>query len=79
MENKINIRLFGICREIVGSENLSIEASTSTELIDKLKSDYPDLGQIHSLVLAVNQKYVNNDVALTSTDEIALIPPVSGG
>ena len=58
---------------------ISIEASTSSDLIEKLKSDYPDLGQIHSLVLAVNQKYVNDDVALTSTDEIALIPPVSGG
>ena len=41
---------------------------------------YPGLiGTPNALVIAVNQEYQQHDYALSEGDEVALIPPVSGG
>ena len=82
MDQKYRIRMFGICEEITGKQEieLSIEGGLSSdELLSSLRQEYPDLGKINSLALAVNQQYVQASIYLNPGDEIALIPPVSGG
>ena len=79
---KLIIRLFGIVREIVGKSELEVELkkdSTAQDLLFFFKENYTELHDLTSLLVAVNQEYVDMDTVLKSSDEIVLIPPVSGG
>ncbi|MFN8353142.1 MAG: MoaD/ThiS family protein [Spirosomataceae bacterium] len=77
----IHIALFGITRDIVGSKQLTVqlEHPTVEGLLTELQTTYPPLKQIRSLLVAVNSDYATAQQPLSETDEIALIPPVSGG
>lgn len=79
---KYKISLFGITRDIVGSTHTSIEFDQQANvesLLAKLKTIYPRLNDIRSLLIAVNAEYAEGNFAINERDEIALIPPVSGG
>ena len=76
------IALFGITKEIVGNSSTTLEVSdtlTTDGLLTLLRAEYPQLAAIRSLLLAVNNEYAEQDLVLSERDEIALIPPVSGG
>ena len=84
----MTILLFGITKDIVGSSTLSIPSSsefgsrgpkTVKDLRNYLNKIYPDLKKLSSLAVAVNNSYATDDVIIDNFDEIALIPPVSGG
>ena len=84
----MNILLFGVTKDIVGSPSLSIPSSSFTnrqlpknvgQLRDFLEKAYPRLGELSSLAIAVNNTYAEDTDEINSFDEIALIPPVSGG
>jgi molybdopterin synthase sulfur carrier subunit len=81
----MKIRLFGMTRDIVGSSTLLIEPKegeqpkTVADLKSHLFKGYPELQDLSSLAVAVNQKYAKDGEFIAETDEIALIPPVSGG
>ena len=84
----MNILLFGVTKDIIGSPSLSIPTSafagkenpnTVGELRDFLGQTYPELQKLSSLAIAVNNNYANDEKEINSFDEIALIPPVSGG
>ena len=78
----LKVALFGITREIVGTSVIELPAPTPTtvgELLAEMRRQYPALGDLHSCAVAVNNEYADNDQALHTTDEIALIPPVAGG
>jgi molybdopterin synthase sulfur carrier subunit len=78
----LTVALFGIAREIVGKPSLemSVPAGQSAAgLLAELRAQYPALAGLRSLAVAVNNEYAAEDVALHERDEIALIPPVSGG
>lgn len=82
MAQTLSIALFGIARDIVGANTLSISTQAPTDvagLLDYLKAEYPRLGDIRSLMVAVNSEYAEATQLLNTTDEIAIIPPVSGG
>lgn len=79
---KLSIALFGITREIVGKSTLELtapEGQSVQALLADLREQYPALGQLSSLAVAVNNDYATDDMVLHERDEIALIPPVSGG
>ena len=79
---KYKINLFGITRDIVGGNITEIEMGESANvqaILGKLKTNYPKLKDIKSLLVAVNSEYADSDLVLSEKDEIALIPPVSGG
>jgi len=79
---KYTIALFGITKEIVGNSSTTLEVSdtlTTNGLLTLLRAEYPQLAAIRSLLLAVNNEYAEQDLVLSERDEIALIPPVSGG
>lgn len=78
----MNILLFGITRDIIGKASLQLSDATSKtvgELKTFLKVTYPELGKLSSLAVAVNSNYAEDDMEIAPSDEIALIPPVSGG
>ena len=79
---KYKINLFGITKDIVGSNITEIEMSQVADVqavLGELKTNYPKLKDIKSLLVAVNSEYAESDLVLSENDEIALIPPVSGG
>ncbi len=78
----IVLKSFGICREIIGSseEKLQLDQKISVRsFLENLKTNYPELGNLSSLLVAVNSEYADSEMILADNDEIALIPPVSGG
>ncbi|RAJ95463.1 molybdopterin synthase sulfur carrier subunit [Larkinella arboricola] len=82
MSNRVSVLLFGITREIVGSPALTLDLPQTGQVGDllfHLKEQYPALNGLRSLLVAVNGEYAETDQALRPNDEIALIPPVSGG
>ncbi|MFD1141893.1 MoaD/ThiS family protein [Larkinella insperata] len=82
MSNRVSVLLFGITREIVGSSALTLDLPQTGQVGDlllNLKERYPALNGLRSLLVAVNGEYAETDQRLRPNDEIALIPPVSGG
>lgn len=80
---RVRVRLFAAYREAVGrgEMNLEIEEAISPlDLWQKLKEEYPPLLELgYSLLVAVNGEYASLDRPLKEGDEVAFIPPVSGG
>ena len=72
---------FGIAKDIFGGSSIIVEinGSKALDLKTSLETQYPRLKQLRSYMLAVNNEYALDDGVLTEADEIALIPPVSGG
>jgi len=77
----INVKLFGIAKDIVGTSTLKIahQISTVDDLLGYLKSEYADFEKLTSLLVAVNDEYALPTTEISDTDEVAIIPPVSGG
>lgn len=79
---KIRVMAFGITREILGQREVKIELDnghTVADLRSHLTSVYPGVAGLKSLLVAVNNEYADDHQVLKEADEIALIPPVSGG
>ena len=79
---KCRIKAFGISREIIGSKLLEMELPEGYPVADFKKdlfNKYPALVDLRSLYIAVNNEYAEEQAVLREGDEIALIPPVSGG
>ncbi len=79
---KIQILAFGIARDILGSSftDLDIEANKSLgTLRTELLAKYPNFEKLAALAFAVNEEYQGEDFILSNGDEVAIIPPVSGG
>jgi MoaE-MoaD fusion protein len=77
----IRVLYFGIVRERLRCESDGVErAATVRELRDLLTARHPELaGLLPAVRVAVNQAFVDLDHVLNDGDEVALIPPVSGG
>lgn len=78
----VNVLLFGISKEMVGKQKLTIDVEQSISVADFkmiLQDKYPKLIELNSMAIAVNSEYALDKDILQSNDEIALIPPVSGG
>jgi molybdopterin converting factor subunit 1 len=79
---KINVLAFGIAKDIFGGSSVSIELPeqrTTGSLKQLLESSYPRLKQLVSYMVAVNNEFAADDNIINERDEIAIIPPVSGG
>jgi molybdopterin converting factor subunit 1 len=83
---KVTVLLFAMARELVDSSSVELELpdteATTRGITAALVREYPALsGVMRTAMLAVNRKYVDDDedIAVTCKDEIAVIPPVSGG
>jgi molybdopterin converting factor subunit 1 len=80
---KIRVKLFASVREIVGQKELVLEVSDDVKasaIPHLLASEYPRLRALVSfLKIAVNHEYADGERILVEGDEVALLPPVSGG
>jgi molybdopterin converting factor subunit 1 len=79
---KINVLAFGIAKDILGytSSDIIVEDRSSiAELKKKLTDTYPKFEALAKFDIAVNQEYQEDGYILNSNDEVAIIPPVSGG
>lgn len=76
----VRVRLFAMLRERAGSSELELELPEGARVRDALAAGpVAALAQGLPLVMAVNREYADEDAALSPGDELALIPPVSGG
>ena len=80
---RLKVLFFASCREAVGRREADLELDgplTVAGLIEALCRDHPSLSPLSgTLQVAVNAEYAPRDACLRDGDEIALIPPVSGG
>jgi len=78
----MTVLCFGIAKDIIGSSERTIAAGsvgTVAELKAYLKETYPDFNNYKQFQIAVNQTLAADEKAISASDEIAIIPPVSGG
>jgi len=80
---KITALLFGQAREMAGAQSITLELdqpATVASAFAKLKSLHPKLAAMErSLMFAVNEEYASASHALAEGDNLAILPPVSGG
>ncbi len=78
----MKVKCFGIAREIVGSRELELSGDSIGlvgDLRQYLNERYIDLNNMKSYMIAVNQEFATDDMKVRNDDEVAIIPPVSGG
>jgi molybdopterin synthase catalytic subunit len=80
---RVRVLFFGILKDLAGksSDWLDLpEGGSVRDVLATYESQIPRLREsLASLALAVNQQYSGPDTKLKSGDEVALLPPVSGG
>ncbi len=74
----VNVLLFGRLAEICGQSNIILNLPDTDAVCEKLKNDFPALKPL-SFAVAVNQVLIANNTQLNDGDELALMPPYSGG
>ena len=79
---KVNVLAFGITKDIFGGSSVDVELpknGTTRNLKASLEERYPRLKHLVSYMVAVNNEYAQDEGVISEGDEIAIIPPVSGG
>jgi len=80
---KVKLLLFAVLSDIVGDSTREIEVAEGTRAIDvwrDLRAKHPQLEPYERPPFtAVNEEYVDSETVLSQGDEVAFIPPVSGG
>jgi MoaE-MoaD fusion protein len=75
---EVTVRLFAMLRERAGAGSLTLELPEGASVRDALDS-LAGIAHDIPLVMAVNREYASEEQVLDAGDELALIPPVSGG
>jgi molybdopterin synthase catalytic subunit len=78
----VRVRLFASAREAAGVGHLLLELPNGQAVRDAIAAIttlHPQVGDIRQMVIAKNREYVGLEEPLADGDELALIPPVSGG
>ena len=79
---KLTLLAFGITKDIFETPRKEIEVEENLnvkQLKHILEEEFPALKKLKSYFIAVDDEYAEDGMILKSTDEIAVIPPVSGG
>jgi molybdopterin converting factor subunit 1 len=75
---QVTVRLFAMLRERAGESRLTLDLPEGARVSDALAA-LDGLADGLPLVMAVNREYASPEQSLDAGDELALIPPVSGG
>src|SRR5690349_9712620 len=76
-EMRVTVRLFAVLRERAGSESVELELPDGATVSDAIAA--VPVAEGVPVVMAVNREVAPGDAVLSAGDELALIPPVSGG
>jgi molybdopterin converting factor subunit 1 len=80
---KVKVLYFAQAREASGTrkeEIVLVYPATLNILFAKILEKHPDIEHLSGLIaLSVNRKVINKNVKLKEGDEVALLPPVTGG
>jgi len=80
---KVNVLFFGVTHDLTGcaQEQVELPEGESLEALRRrCESRFPRLLSVgNSLLLAVNREIVSGSIPLRDGDEVAFMPPVSGG
>lgn len=79
---QIQLVAFGITRDILGGREVAFTwegPQTVAGLLEALGQQHPSLKGLSSLKVAINEEYATLESIIKPTDEVVLIPPVSGG
>jgi len=80
---RVQVVFLGILKDLVGSSEAQLElptGATASDLWSTLQAQTPGLARFQkSVAVAVNQHYAEPETLLHEGDEVALLPPVSGG
>lgn len=79
----VHLLCFGITKDIIGKFEYAFEAANEQlsvgQLREALVHQFTDFSKLKSLQIAVNSAYADDDTIILPSDEVVLIPPVSGG
>ncbi|MBO9151230.1 molybdopterin converting factor subunit 1 [Chitinophaga sp. GCM10012297] len=77
----MKIMFFGITKELAGGPSLDVPLQPATvgELRGWLMERYPAMKNLRAVMIAVNKTYAGDAQPLAEGDEVAVIPPLSGG
>src|SRR4051812_6777423 len=81
----LQVRLFAILRERAGRGSLEIEVAEGATVAEAMRAlaaasdSLAEALEAMPVVMAVNRSYVDEEAKLSAGEELALIPPVSGG
>ena len=84
-EVTITVLLFAKARELVGTSSVTTSVPANIryqQLLSHLESEFPALQRLgRTFVLSLNENYIEQEeeLLLNNGDEIAVIPPISGG
>lgn len=80
---RIKVKFFASYREAVGKSEVEVDVKDKTDisaLLEILKSEHPELGKlIEPVIVSINREYATYNTILKEGDEVAILPPVSGG
>lgn len=80
---KVKVLFFASCRDVVGEREGEVdlpEGATVADLVARISGAHPRFRDLEgSVMVSVNQDYVDRAAPLKEGDEVAFIPPVSGG
>ncbi len=74
----IHVRLFAGLRQVAGFKQQTFTLADDATVADLL-AHLPESVTARTFYVAVNQAYADRDTRLKAGDEVALLPPVSGG
>lgn len=79
----MRVLFFGVLREAMGTAHEALvlpEGASAMDILARMRDRAPQLGKLwERTAIAVNQSYVPVSTLLRDGDEVALLPPVSGG
>ncbi|MEZ4639938.1 MAG: MoaD/ThiS family protein [Caldilineaceae bacterium] len=74
----VTLRLFAGLKQVAGFKEKQIELAEDATVADLL-DELPETITARTFYVAVNQNYAQRETVLRAGDEVALLPPVSGG
>ena len=77
----VRVLAFGVLKDAIGAKALPVElpeGATVADLLARLGGQYPG-AMLQGIAVSVNAEYATASQVLSASDEVGLLPPVSGG